>query len=135
MKALTCAIALVLSTTLAGTVRASDHLDSPATVADPEADIADVYAWTSPDGRQLNLVMTILGHTFSDKPQYVLHVDSGKVFGHTSASTSIVCRFAAANAAKCKLGKVDFASGDPTDPGGLEGRNRRFRMYAALRDD
>jgi hypothetical protein len=135
MKALTCAIALVLSTALAGMVRASDHLDSPATVADPEADIADVYAWTSPDGRQLNLVMTILGHTFSDKLEYVFHVDSGKVFGHTSASTSIVCRFASANAAKCKLGKVDSASGDPTDPGGLEGRNRRFRMYAALRDD
>ena len=79
--------------------------------------------------------MTIQGHTFSDKIEYVLHVDSGKVFGHTSASTSIECRFAAANAVKCQVGNADSASGDPTNPAGLEGRNHRFRVYAALRDD
>jgi hypothetical protein len=128
-------VALVLSTILAGMARASDHLDSPATVANPEADIGDVYAWTSPEGRQLNLAMTIQGHTFSDKVKYVLHVDSGKAFGHTSASTAIVCRFAAANAVNCKVGNADSASGDPTNPSGVEGRNHRFRVYAALRDD
>jgi hypothetical protein len=128
-------VALVLSLAFASTVRASDHLDSPATVANPQADIGDVYAWVSPDGRQLNLGMTIQGHTFSDKIQYALHVDSGKVFGHTSASTSIVCHFAATNAANCKVGNVDSASGDPTNPAGLEGRKHRFRVYAALRDD
>jgi len=115
--------------------RASDHFDSPATVANPQADIGDVYAWISPEGRQLNLAMTIQGHTFSDKVQYALHIDSGKVFGHTSASTTIVCHFAAANAVNCKVGNADSASGDPTDPSGLEGRNHRFRVYAALRDD
>src|ERR1700694_3663044 len=62
----------------AGSSHASDHLDTPAVIADPRADIADVYAWTSPNGKQLNLVMTIVGHTFSDKLQYVLHIDSGK---------------------------------------------------------
>ena len=91
-------VALMLSTFLAAAVRASDHLDSPATVANPAADIGDVYAWTSPEGRQLNLVMTIQGHAFSDKVQYVFHIDSGKVFDHTTASTSIVCRFPAATA-------------------------------------
>jgi hypothetical protein len=65
----------------------------------------------------------------------VLHVDSGSVFGHTRASTSIECRFAAANAVNCKVGKTDSASGDPTNPAGLAGRNHRFRVYAALRDD
>jgi len=40
--------ALLLSTALAPTVRASDHFDSPATAANPQADIGDVYAWTSP---------------------------------------------------------------------------------------
>jgi hypothetical protein len=127
--------ASVLFAASAAMARASDHLDSPATVANPQADIADVYTWTSPEGRQLNLVMTIQGHTFSDKIDYVFHVDSGKVFGHTTASTSIVCRFAAANAVKCKVGNADSASGDPTNPAGLEGRNHRFRVYAALRDD
>jgi hypothetical protein len=128
-------LGLVLSTTFGITARASDHLDSPATVANPEADIGDVYAWTSPEGRQLNLAMTIQGHTFSGKVQYVLHIDSGKVFGHTTATTSIVCSFAAANAVLCKVGDADSASGDPTNPAGIEGRNHRFRVYAALRDD
>jgi hypothetical protein len=36
---------------------ASDHLDTPTVMADPRADIGDIYAWTSPDGRHLNLVM------------------------------------------------------------------------------
>lgn len=37
---------------------ASDHLDTPTVIADPRGDIGDVYAWMSPDARQLNLVMT-----------------------------------------------------------------------------
>jgi len=120
---------------LANVALASDHLDSPAALANPAADIADVYAWTSPEGKQLNLIMTLQGHTFSDKVQYVFHVDSGKAFGHTTATTSIACRFAAANAVKCNVGKEDSASGDPTNSAGLEGRNHRFRVYGALRDD
>src|SRR5258708_26912281 len=119
-------VALVLFAALAAMARASDHFDSPATVANPQADIGDVYAWTSPEGRQLNLAMTIQGHTFSDKVQYALPVDSGKVFGQPCASTPIVCNFAAATAINCKVGNEDSASGDPTDPPGLEGRNHRF---------
>lgn len=128
-------VALLFSTALTATTRASDHLDSPATVANPQADIGDMYAWMSPDGQRLNLAMTIQGHTFSDKVRYALHIDSGKSFSHTSASTTIECRFADANAVKCQLGTADSASGDPTNPAGLEGRNHRFRVYAALRDD
>ena len=71
----------------------------------------------------------------ADRVEYALHVDSGKAFGDTVASISIVCRFAAANTVNCKVGNVDSASGDPTNPAGLEGRNHRFRVYAALRDD
>src|SRR6185295_19277441 len=40
---------------------ASDHLDTPTVIADPAADIADLFAWTSTDGRRLNLVMTVIG--------------------------------------------------------------------------
>src|SRR5258708_35950037 len=91
-------VALVLFAAIPAMARASDHFDSPATVANPQADIGDVYAWMSPEGRQLNLAMTIQGHTFSDKVQYALPVDSGKVFGQPCASTPIVCNFAAATA-------------------------------------
>lgn len=30
---------------------ASDHLDSPSVIADPRADIGDLYAWMASDGR------------------------------------------------------------------------------------
>jgi hypothetical protein len=115
--------------------RASDHLDAPTVIANPQADIGDVYAWTSANGRQLNLVMDIVGRTFSDKLQYAFHVDSGKTFGKTTATTSIVCRFPARNTMECRVADVDYASGDASGPQGLQGRKHRFRVFAGLRDD
>jgi hypothetical protein len=115
--------------------RASDHLDSPATVANPQADVADIYAWMAPEGRQLNLVMTVQGHAFSNRVRYAIHVDSGKVFGRTRASTTIECRFDTATAVRCDVGDADSASGDATNPAGLAGCNHRFRVFAGLRDD
>jgi hypothetical protein len=125
----------MLCAAVAVTARASDHLDSPATVANPQADIADVYAWPSTDGKRLNLAMTIQAHTFSNRIDYVIHIDSGTVFGQTTASTSIECRFAAANEAQCNLGTSDSVSGDPTNARGLDGQRRLLRVYAGLRDD
>ena len=75
------------------TILASDHLDTPTVIADLAADIGDIFAWTSSDGKRLNLVMDIVAHQFSDRLQYVFHVDSGKSFGKTTATTLIVCRF------------------------------------------
>ena len=115
---------------------ASDHLDSPTVIADPRTDIGDVYAWTSPDHRQLNLVMTIVGHAFSDQVAYVFHVDSGRKFGATTVSTDIVCHFTAAAQTDCVVGKdADHAHGDASMSGGLEGSHHRFRVFAGLRDD
>lgn len=114
---------------------ASDHLDTPTVIADPSADIADVFAWTSADGRRLNLVMTIVGHRFSDRLQYVFHVASGERFGETTTHTSIICRFDVANTAECWAGDVDYLHGDASAPEGLEGQNRHFRVFAGLRDD
>jgi Domain of unknown function (DUF4331) len=131
--------ALVLAGTLiVGALQgafASDHLDTPTVIADPAADIGDIYAWTSPDGRHLNLVMDIVAHKFSDRLQYVFHIDSGKSFGKTTATTLIVCRFDAANAVECWAGGADYVHGDASDTAGLEGKNRRFRVFAGLRDD
>ena len=36
---------------------AADHIDSPATVAEPTADITDLYAWMTPDAQKLNIIM------------------------------------------------------------------------------
>lgn len=114
---------------------ASDHLDTPTVIADPAADIADMFAWTSSDGRRLNLVMTVVGHRFSDRVQYVFHVDSGPQLGATRARTSIACRFDAAGAVECWAGDTDHVRGDASTPAGLEGRHGRFRVFAGLRDD
>jgi hypothetical protein len=53
-RLVTALVAFAFSISLVVVARASDHLDSPATVANPAADIGDVYAWTSPEGKQLN---------------------------------------------------------------------------------
>src|SRR4051794_18269934 len=90
---------------------ASDHLDTPTVIADPAADIGDLYAWTSKDGRRLNLVMTIVGGRFSDRLRYSFHVDSGRRLGATSTSTAIVCEFDVTSRVDCRAG-ADRASGD-----------------------
>ena len=114
---------------------ASDHLDSPTVIADPRADIGDLFAWISADGRKLNLVMAIVGHSFSDKLAYVFHIDSGTRFGCTTASIDIVCRFASATSADCRLGRTDRAQGDPSRPEGVSSLGQHFRLFAGLRDD
>jgi hypothetical protein len=86
----------------AGAVRASDHLDTPTVAMNPRADIGDLYAWTSPDGKQLNLIMTIVAQSFSDKVDYTFHIDSGKLVGTTTGTTTIVCRFGADQSANCR---------------------------------
>ena len=114
---------------------ASDHLDTPTVIADPAADIGDIFTWTSSDGKRLNLVMDIVAHQFSDHLQYVFHVDSGKSFGKATATTLIVCRFDVAGVAECWVGNADYVHGDASNITGIEGKKRRFRLFAGLRDD
>jgi hypothetical protein len=115
--------------------RASDHLDTPTVAADARADIGDVYAWTSPDGRRLNLVMTVVGHSFSDAIAYTFHVDSGKAFGKTTTSTALTCRFSASYAASCTAGDSERADGLVDAEGGFASASGRLRVFAGQRDD
>jgi hypothetical protein len=134
--------AVVLAFCAASLSKASDHLDTPTVIANPSADIGDVYAWTAPDGRHLNLVMDIVGHEFSDKLEYAFHVDSGRAFGKTTATVVISCRFRAADAVECLAGDsaqapivIDIARGDPRDSIGIQSLYDHFRVFAGLRDD
>jgi hypothetical protein len=115
--------------------RASDHLDSPTVIANPQADIGDLFAWTSYDARHLNLVMTIVGHSFSDRIKYVFHIDSGSKFGKTTDTTLVVCRFPKPGVTDCNVGAADSASGDASRLEGLRGRHGRFQVFAGPRDD
>jgi hypothetical protein len=114
--------------------QASDHLDTPTVIADPAADIGDLYAWMSGDGRRLELVMTVVGGRFSDRLRYTFHVDSGAQVGDTRATTTIICGFDAAQRIDCRAGD-DQASGDASREAGLESRGRHLRVFAGLRDD
>ena len=131
------AVLLATAATLgaASGARASDHIDSPATVADPQTDIGDIYAWTASDGRKLNLAMTIVGHSFSSRLRYEFHVDSGAGFGRTSATTLITCRFPEPKVVRCNVGSADVAEGDAGDPSGLVSHGGHFKVFAGLRDD
>lgn len=114
--------------------QASDHLDTNAVKLEPGADIGDLYAWTSSDGRRLNLVMAIVGPTFSGRIDYVFHLDSGRTLGDTKASATLVCRFDAAKAIDCTLG-ADRLRGNPDVAAGLRSEKQTFRVFAGLRDD
>jgi hypothetical protein len=130
-----CAVFLAVVCLATTAIQASDHLDTPSVIADPASDIADLFAWTSPDGKRLNLVMTIVAKQFSDQLQYVFHVDSGSGLGRTTATTAILCRFDTNGGIECWAGDADHARGDASKPVGLEGARKRFRVFAGLRND
>lgn len=134
-KSATIVLGFVVCGIWSGATVGSNHLDTPAVIANPQANIGDLYAWTAVDGRHLNLVMDIVGDSFSDKLSYVFHIDSGPEFGKTAATTQIACRFPEPAVVDCRLGKVDRARGDASRAGGLEGARHRFRVFAGLRDD
>src|SRR3569833_374936 len=118
-----------------GPSKASDHLDTPSVIANPQADIGDLYAWTSYTGRQLNLVMTIVGHGFSDRIQYTFHIDSGRLFVKTTSTTLVTCRFPTPIRTECNVGAADSAAGDASRPEGLPGKHHRLKVFAGTRDD
>lgn len=134
MRATPLAVAIAAATCSIPAI-AANHLDTPTVIAEPRADIGDLFAWMSPDTRQLNLVMTIVGRSFSDQLSYVFHVDSGKRFGDTTQTVTIECRFTSAQAVDCTVGDIDRAAGDASTPAGLESDEHHFKVFAGLRDD
>jgi hypothetical protein len=120
---------------LASAAIASDHLDSPTVTQDATADIGDLYAWMSQDAKRLNLVMTLVGASFSDRIDYVFHIDSGSTIGATTASVTLRCRFHQKGTIDCAAGDVDRATGDASHMPGVTSAHKRFRVFADLRDD
>ena len=125
----------VLCCVYAGSLLASNHLDGPTSAANPQANIGDLYAWTSPDGHRLNLVMDIVARSFSDRLAYTFHIDSGKELGKTTDTVSITCQFHNSHDVECRAGDYDFVRGDASRLAGLRGLEDRFRVFAGLRDD
>ena len=109
--------AILLAGLIAVSAQASDHLDTPSVIANPSADIGDFYGWMSSDGKHLDMVMDIVGRSFSDRLDYVFHIDSGPRFNETKASLIITCRFPDGTTVQCDADK------------------ERVRVFAGPRDD
>lgn len=123
--------------------RSADHLDAPATIAEPAADINDVYTFLDKPGDAATKVifaMTVFpaapaGAKFSDTVQYVLHTQSGPKFGATTSDLNIICTFDAAQIAKCWAGADEYVTGDASQATGLTSASGKFKVFAGLRAD
>lgn len=122
-------------------VTAADHIDSPAAVAEPTADITDLFAWTSEveGAARLNLVLDV--HPFAssdtqfpDSVQYVFHVGSTSAYGEATTETEVQCQFSSPTAIECWAGE-DYVAGDPTDPAGITSDSGAMRVFAGPRND
>ena len=137
---LTAAIAVAASQS-GKVVNAADHADGPAASADPTSDIDDVYAWTSPDTADLNLVMTIgrdvpTSFKLSDKVQYVFHTSSRATFGaQTATEETIIAEFATDGRVRLWVGTDEYLEGDASSESGLETKNGRVKIFTGVRND
>ena len=122
--------ALVAAT---GAASASDHLDAPTVIADPRADIGDLYAWMSPDARRLNLALVIVGRSLSDRVTYTFHLDSARSVGGRNASIVIACQMSGPQVS-CSTGGLTASAREGDEQGG-ESSDKRLRMFAGQRDD
>ena len=125
---------LSLAWALGQPASASDHLDTRSVIQDSRADIGDIYAWMSGDRSRLNLVMTIVGHSFSPGLEYAFHIDSGPEFGAPGKRMSITCRMPSATLIECR-GANDVAVGNAAVESGIESRGGHFRLFAGRRND
>ena len=125
--------------------RAADHADGPRASADPAADITDVFAWTSPDARRVNLVMDLVRNAtsasrFSDGVQYAFHTTSRAGFGaQPSEEVDVVCVFNRAQRIRCWVGQDEHAraqvAGHAGRSQGISSPDGRLRVFAGLRED
>jgi hypothetical protein len=119
--------------------QAADHIDSPAAVAEPTADITDLYAWMDSDAENLNLITNVApfaaeGMAFSDAVQYVFHVNSSAGYGQAQTETEILCQFTAPPEIECWVGD-EYVAGDPSDEAGISSESGAIKVFAGLRDD
>jgi hypothetical protein len=90
-------MALVACLVLGAVASAADHKEAPGTLADPGADLADVYAWHDLAGNRLVAAMTFagladsaVGPTYDANLLYTLHIDNT---GDNLPDINVYCRF------------------------------------------
>jgi hypothetical protein len=121
------------------TAESADHQDSPATTADPTADINDVYAFMSGTNNVI-FAMTVFpnapqGAQFSNTVQYVLHTMSGMAFGMATSSVDIIATFDVSQVVSLWVGQSEFVTGNGSQAGGLTSADGLVTVFTGLRAD
>lgn len=120
--------------------RGADGSDGPQATANPAADLADLYAWMSPDATKLNLVVTVWpaapeSAALSPAVQYVVHVRSGEAMRKKAQEIPILCQTAGAEL-ECWVGDTGvYLRGDASMREGIATPDGRLRVFAGLSDD
>ncbi len=118
---------------------AADHIDAPSVVADPAADVTDLFAWMTPDANSLNLIMDSVPFAgsdakFSNAVQYVFHVNSSEAYGQPQTETLVLCQFDEAQTIECWAGD-EYVTGDASSTSGIQSESGRLKVFAGLRND
>lgn len=141
----TVGLSLIVSATLAASVVATvrvahsaDHLDAPATKADPTVDLNDLYTWV--DGSNVVFAVTVFpaattSAKFSNAVQYVIHTSSGAAFGNTTSNEDLICTFDTTQKISCWLGTDEYITGDASATTGLASADGKLKVFAGLRAD
>ncbi len=101
----------------------------------PAADIHNVYAWMTRDGRQVNLAMTLSpfdqGAEFDSNTLYVFHLATHEQAASAELSnTRIICRFRSKTDIECWIG-TRYLRGNPSNGFG----NSDVQIFAGRRND
>lgn len=127
-------VAVAFAIALALAAHASPARAAPAPPP-PAADIHNVYAWMTRDGRQVNLAMTLSpfdqGTEFGGDTLYVFHVGTHELAaGPELSSTRIICRFRSKTDIECWIG-ARYLRGNPISGFG----NGDVQIFAGRRND
>jgi hypothetical protein len=136
LGALVCALGAV---GYSMTAHSADHQDSPATLADPTADINDVFTFM--DGANSAVfIMTVYpnaptGAMFSNSVQYVMHTASAAAYGATTNPVDIIATFDASQNISLWVGSSEFVTGKASSTSGLASADGKVKVYAGLNAD
>jgi Domain of unknown function (DUF4331) len=135
------AVAVVAALSLVGVeLHAADHADSPAAASAPDADITDLFAWMSPDGSKVDLIL----NWFPSAPAtsilaanvlFTFHVSSKATFSATTAApeTTIICGFDSTEKLSCWVGRADYVTGAKGQT--LTSASGKVKAFAGIKDD
>jgi hypothetical protein len=118
---------------------AADHIDSPGAVAEPTADITDVFAWTNADATKINLIMNVgpfdSAASFSTAVTYAFHIESTAEYGVAGTKSIVTCEFYDGVNIECWAPNSTYVTGDASSTSGIANADSSLKVFAGPRND